>query len=56
MDDTRPLFDAVYVVSVQAGRGGGEGGREGHEQVFPSSSVEAYELASARCAPRVIWR
>lgn len=54
MGDNRPLFEAVYVVSVQAKDGGGGGGYE--QQLFPASSVEAYALGNARCDPRVIWR
>lgn len=49
--DDLPLFDAVYVVSMEMG--GGEGGQE---RIFPSSSEEAFKLASQRCPPRVTWR
>lgn len=49
--DDRPLFDALYVVSVEA-----EATERGKNAGFPSSSVEAYKRANRRCDPRVVWR
>ena len=47
--DERPLFEALYVVSV-------EGGVPEDDTIPPRSSVEAYERANRRSQPRVIWR
>ncbi|CAN0428945.1 unnamed protein product [Ascophyllum nodosum] len=51
--DDLPLFEALYVVSVEGGAPAGEGGMEAQP---PSSSAEAYQRTNRPSAPRVIWR
>lgn len=51
MHDELPLFDALFVASVEA-----EAGDWGQQTAFPASSVEAYKRATRRCDPRVTWR
>ena len=51
--DDLPLFEALYVVSVEGGAPAGEGGMEAQP---PSSSAEAYQRANRPSAPKIIWR
>lgn len=53
--DDVPLFEALYVVSVEKGSVDEVGGVSGGG-ASPRSSVEAFQRANQQSPPRVVWR